>query len=882
MKKSGMSNEQVGRALFGGEHFIKKALGASIGEEDPVSERRMNEVVEHLRSESEGFGRQMVLPTRVGKNRPDPTYVGGAKQVSIGRFAHLTDRLDAIQTVEGAVERIHQFVEKLDPEDQQDLKRLKAKAEQELQDPDVSSAFREVSQAFGAVLRQNVDKMAGHLGEVSARYMGGEYKVAMPQTRIMPKMRELHGAADLSGTAPNQQFRDTVEKMLRNAKPHAAGTEGFDDAVESASKDLFKYIRQQDNRFGEEITEWQGMGVSEGFINRSEAQKVLDKMKERHQAGSEHPNQIVEEATNLQGSAQEDLQRIEDLKKLEIERLRQEIERPGSTSGALGMMTRQPDFQAIGGYEMGRHTALGRQAMYAMGMDPDQINTMSNPLASFSRGEDFDMDFNYRAMLEDPAIAGHMREQANHTPDQLLALHRILEQMDPNSKKVSEGPSTSFSRAGSYEEEIYIDTGKGDQRQRVKTDVRRVTTNVESGAETFDQPVGAYFGYSGSALQAQMSGPEAREAYSLQQSIVGSFGAYSKQGAIQTRQRVNAFNDIMTRMERMIAEEEEARAAASTADTGRAASADVARNATERAFRESFRTPSQVSRLRSMEGNVIQNPWEFMKQTFKDTADAQRAHPNMPFSPLHTATLAEQAITQTAIEKYKKAGALEEAKRLHNISSTLHGNHKGGYQGFDDAMDALLDEEIRGHQVTDYFKGADEEIGRNVTESELEDRARKAFRLQYNRNISMQMIEQAGIATDSYQQFGSSMSVGDTDPAEKVAAGLRQRGQFMGEGGGVQQMQAVMDFLQGDDTQRAMQSFASAENYFQSRIQSIMDRPATYREVHERSRQPPARSEGRRARGARGACRARPDGRSPNRSRRRRARLSRRAAAAGH
>jgi len=202
----------------------------------------------------------------------------------------------------------------------------------------------------------------------------------------------------------------------------------------------------------------------------------------------------------------------------------------------------------------------------------------------------------------------------------------------------------------------------------------------------------------------------------------------------------------------------------------------------------------------------------------------------MPFSPIHTATLAEQAITQTAIEKYKGAGALEDAKRLQNISSTLHGNHRGGYESFDQAMDALLEEDIRGHEITDYFQAAGEEVGDNVTKSELEDRARKAFRLQYNRNVAMDMVEKSGLASGSYEQFGSSMNVGDMGPGEKIAASLNERGQFMGEGGGVQRMQDMLDFLQGEDTNRSLQGFKSAENYFRSRIDSIMERPANYRE----------------------------------------------------
>lgn len=145
-------------------------------------------------------------------------------------------------------------------------------------------------------------------------------------------------------------------------------------------------------------------------------------------------------------------------------------------------------------------------------------------------------------------------------------------------------------------------------------------------------------------------------------------------------------------------------------------------------------------------------------------------------------------------------------------------------------MDALMEEDIRGHEITDYFQAAGERVGDNVSKSELEGRARKAFRLQYNRNVAMDMVEKSGLATGSYEQFGSSMNVGDMGPGEKIAAGLNERGQFMGEGGGVQQMQTALDFLQGERTERSIQGFKSAENYFRSRIDAIMERPASYKE----------------------------------------------------
>lgn len=202
---------------------------------------------------------------------------------------------------------------------------------------------------------------------------------------------------------------------------------------------------------------------------------------------------------------------------------------------------------------------------------------------------------------------------------------------DPPGRPL-DGVQQKHRRGGDlHRHRLCIDTGKGKQRQRVKEgekitgSYRRVTTNVESGTETFDDPIGAEFAYSGtedspsSALEAQLSSPEAREAYALQQSVVGAFGAYSKQGAVQTRQQTNAFSDIMTRMEKQLQRDEMLEAHRQPNATARATPQQlkqaeveappttngVRRTLREGAYREAFRTPSHVDQLRSMEGDAI-------------------------------------------------------------------------------------------------------------------------------------------------------------------------------------------------------------------------------------------------------------------------------------
>lgn len=823
LEEAGLSNERIGRALAGGDHFIESALTHGI--EDPEEAERVKDLVNYVRSgEDKGFGGNILMRTLTGEDRPNIDAMGGGVQrASIGRFQDLLESTEAIATVQQSIKRIKQEAEKLDPQKTADQQKLKDIVRQEIEQ--TMGAFQEVEQLFAHTLKESVDHVGQQMEEYAGRYLGGEYSIAEPQTQVLPNLRTLTETAQFGkGEGPSEAFVDEVKNLARKNQPRAAETENFDKNVRAAAEDIYSYLSEQHRNYGEQYHKYQGFGVGEGFLSRGKAQKVLEQMKVSHKntdfGALQDDLEPVTEPTNLQGDAQERLRevateqqgRIDNLKEsaeLEKRIAQQEVKQPGSTPGILTINARQPDFTMLAGYETGRMSVMGDEAMSFLGMEPDQVHMMSNPLTTWSRREDFDFDLNYMATIGDTAVSAMMREtRAKGMPEQIALLHQVVEGVGDDLRGSGEAQLSREGPAASYDthQTEYNDIqGVGDN----PVTAQRVTTPFYTGDEGFDEPIAGMFGFSGQAREAVSSAEEARRAYALQQSIVGQFGAYSKQGAVQTMQRETDFMNAMSQM-------------VETAKSREGTSS----------FAGMFEAPrDKVDQLKNMTGEKqMTDGWEFMKQTLKDVEAARQGLGGTAvFDPLHAAALAESEIAQgVAIEKYKSGDPQRQARRMDDILKTLHGNHRGGYSGFDEAMDALLDEEFGGMQVQDFFVRPEEARNAALSQEQVQktarQRARRAFRLQYNMNVSMQMLADQGISGDYLSRYANVAQ-------SQVPMDQKLQQVF---GGGASSLatetpEAAAQAL-GADTQQQIERFFASESQRVSMLESTIGRPSTYEE----------------------------------------------------
>lgn len=818
MEQAGISKDKIGRTLAGGEHFIESALTHGI--EDPEEADRVRDLVQYIRSgEDKGFGGNMLMRTLTGEDRPNVDELGGGVQrASIGRFQDLLESTEAIATVQESIRRIREKAKDMDPDDPADQRSLRSIVQQEIEQK--MGAFQEVEQLYAHTLKESVNHVTQQMEEMSGRLMGGEYSIAEPQTQILPNIQRLTETAQFGeGDGPGEAFTEEVRNLARKNQPRAAGTEKFNEAVDRAAKDIYDYLEGQHRNYGTQYHKYQGFGVGEGFLARSKAQRIAEQMRVSHKntdfGALQDDLEPVAEGTNLQGQAQERVQNLEEKSELEVRLAQQEVQQPGSTPGILTINARQPDFTMLAGYETGRMSVMGDEAMQFMGMAPDQVHMMSNPLTTWSRREDFDFDLNYMAAISDSSVSAMMREtRAKGMPEQIALLHQVVEgaggglRGSGESQLSREGPVASYD---THQTEYNDIQGAGDE----PITAQRVTTPFYSGDEGFDEPVAGMFGFSGQAREAVSSQEEARRAYALQQSIVGQFGAYSKQGAVQTMQRETAFMDAMTQM-------------IETAERNEGA---------HQSFSNMFKAPrDKAEQLESVAGRKqMGDAWEFMKQTMKD-AEAARSGAlgdTGVFDPLHTAALAESEIAQgVAIEKYKSGDPQRQARRMNDILKTLHGKHRGSFSGFDEAMDALLDEEFGGMQVQDFFKRPDEVTDETIPEAQLNktarQRARRAFRLQYNMNTSMQMLADQGISSDYLSDFAN-VAQSQIPTSQKLEQAV---------GGGAQTLQtdlpqAVAGAL-GPDTRQNVDRFFASQSQRESLLESTIGRPSTYEEQARR------------------------------------------------
>lgn len=329
-----------------------------------------------------------------------------------------------------------------------------------------------------------------------------EFAESMKAVAQVETAVERIAALGSSGTVTDE-FTSLVERMAKNANPELTGAR-LKGVVGRASEDLALYVKGQRARYGRSVYEWQGFGATEGFLAREAAQGTVEGMREARLAYErEMPSALQEmfgdafEGADLKAAAE-----------AEYRMARQELSRPGSTSGVLTINARQPDFTMLAGYEFGRMTILGSDAMRALGMDPAQVHMMSSPLSMWSRREDYDYDLNFMATVDDPAVAHMLRvTKAQAGAEQMATLFHVL---NKGTSPIREGQMTKTARHEAMNRfMVREETFKGPGGEAHT--VRRVTTPLIETDQFMEDPVEALFGFRGPALGEMMGTGAARE-----------------------------------------------------------------------------------------------------------------------------------------------------------------------------------------------------------------------------------------------------------------------------------------------------------------------------------------------------------------------------------
>jgi hypothetical protein len=779
LRKSGVSEKMVSRTLMG-DFAIKRATSQFVGDLDQQERERVEGLIDYLRqSEETGPGLSMYFPTKTGSHRPNMEMEDGVTRAGVGQWADLADKLghaaeepgagvtDSIGKIRSAVKRIHDTAEELKGRgiDLQTSKAARRKLrqvyEEEFAQAVDSGAFTEVEEFFAKTLQQGARSLVSQMAEMEGTYLGGEYKLAAPQVDMARTFDQLSGAFDPEG-GPSDQFREQVKDLVERNHPEKAraNTNRFDDIVDEVAGDLHQYMKTQTSEYGDAFNKWRGMGVGEGFIARSKAEKVAEAMRTSHQGWERELARQAEsgEPTNLQAQAQKRLRDIKDLEgvggpieasQAELALTQKEARKPGSTPGILAMNVRQPDFTATGGYEMSRLTALGDETIRALGGDPEHIHTVSHPLASWSRKEDFDFDLNYMATIDD-TVAAHLqrRTRAQSMPADLANLWQIMEEAGrrtgPEGRLSEDGGPLITDHFETSQQTVSVEVPDGEGGSKtVDFTSTRVTSDFE-GDQTFTDGVEQFFSSPGMALRAAGSGKQARTAYALQKSIVGQFGAFAKKGAIQTRQRLGAFDDLMSRLV-----EERENLASRFGEVSGELTGETAQGKADRAFRAMFNRPTA--------GDLGEDPrdaWTFMKDAYARMEGKSDA--------LQKVALAEMEITQSiAIEKYKSGDPQQLARKMNSVIRTLHGNPQGGYKGFEDAFSALMEDS----DIRDNLPFTPENLfgEPGMPRDQRMERAREAFKLQHDMHQSMRIARQAGIGSD--YAHAANVPAGEIDAA---------------------------------------------------------------------------------------------------------------------
>ena len=850
MKESGMSSRMLDQVFLGDEDSVVRQIMEKEKGEDGMSERQVRNMVRTARQmHGDGAGAQVLIPTRTGALAPTEDQRGKSpdgervRRANVQAVAQLADLLGDKHSMDGAdvpgpiqqlnrsVQAIHREAEAIREAEAQRLgqdvtmedalstarakKRMRQVIRAEVQNDITSHNLMEAEDFFGTTLRQSMTMLMKQMEDMDGTYLGGEFKISSTQVRFEDKFRGLAGATEahqgmsqravteMIEEGPTKAFRSEVESMLREASPRQVGTEMFDRRLDTASKDLFKYIVQQEADFGGDVHRWRGMGVDEGFISRENARQATQNMISQQEGFDRLDNKTTSKTDRAERRAMDNIKEFTQGARNEIAMAQQELNRPGSTLGLLFGTARFPDFQNLGGYGMSRMSVLGSEALRVLGADPNHVHAFSHPLSAEMRYEDFDFDLNYLFAIDDAHAAATIREtRATQETNNLMNISRLLQEVrNPELFGVEGGHIDAIERET---DTISVD-GRSVSAQRL--------TSKFGGDDVFGDNSLSFMAAPGMALDAVQRDDLARKNYALQKAIVGQMGAYAKQGALNTRIQGTAYTDAMTRLvqqeERMIEAELQQRT------QGR----DLTKAGQKRVKQE---VEGDVSRyFDSIFGKSEHkqgSSWEGMKSTFQRYGEMLERGGFMGHD-LHAVAITDSLITENvAIYKYKSGRAESMSSHINNIMQTLHGNHSGGFESFDEAFDALMDDpDVRENTMVKVERLFGDYDG---TQEEKMERAREGYRLRYDQHRAMRNIASVGIE-NTYQTRAANINASDIDVTSAMAASSpRLMDGHTSQHLSTQAVKAVAEGLEGHEFQSNMSDFFATSSWH---TQSLAD-----------------------------------------------------------
>ena len=830
LKEMGVSDKELSRLMLSND-AAKEALKQQLYDDDNLARAEVDRVVDYITDRSGGSGLPKIfLETRTGASRPQQEQLGGGvTKTNVRQWAQLADRMDpegmdAFRTLREAVQEIHDLAQNLDLEKKEDKRKLLNKYNQVFRNAAQDGTMTEAQDFYAGTIRKAATGLVSQLKEAQGRYFGGQYKLSANPLDLQKSFLKM-------ANARGGNFDEAVEQIVKDRYLNLADAnpEKFETITSQAKEELKAYIDGQMNRHGQQagsltmddIAKWQGMGVGEGFIGADGAKKALESMRndllayqsghfsdssDASQRAMERLDSVIRESDSFSG-----VDSIEDLTKREIAILEKELETPGSTSGMIAMTVRQPDFTAAGGYEMSRLTVFKDATLRALGKNPSQMHLTSNPLIAWSRKGDFDYDLDFMTLMDSGMVAGMAREtRAQTMPIHMVNLFRAMESADSRrlqrgdtgTQSLAEGPDgpvseNAVSRIDVREESFDVQV---DGQTHTLTQTRVATPISDTADNVFGDSLSAFFAAPGMAINAAMQGRQARSAYALQQSIVGAFGAYAKQGAIKTRQRNSAFNSLMTRLTEMTGDGPDQFTERQMNEFFNAIPGNDATATNDGAFTKMLKTFNQVSNSRNMSSA------KYGKANVGDL--------------LHMAALTEMEITQAvAIEKYKTGDAQRVSRRVNEVMQALHGNYSNDIQSFDDAWKAFTtDKEIAQNlpfDVDQFFSG----FGGERSSMEM---AREAFQLQHDMNVAVRQAKKAGIGTN-YMVDAAGVEPEDIDPGQRLAlADDDALDATMASDGTAAAARSVGNVLKGMDP-AAVREFMALQKEHNARLAAILE-----------------------------------------------------------
>lgn len=856
MTEAGVSEETLNRVFLGGEEsVVQQVMQGERSKQDPMSERQVRNMVrtaQKMHGDSGSQGAKVILPTRTGALAPTEDVRGKGpdgqrvKRANVQAAAELADLLgelpgsntgapSPIEQLNQSVQAIHREAEAIRQAESQargeevsledalatekGKRRMKHMIRKQVQNDVTSHNLIEAEDMYGTMLRQSATLMVKQMEDLDGTYLGGEFKISSTQVRFENDFAALARASDASADigegavkqlikdGPNDAFTAEVRSMMRRHRPQEVGTEKFKKKTTAAADDLYKYVVQQQADFGEDVHRWRGMGVDEGFVSRENARKATQNMIAQQEGFDRLDMKTTSKSDRADRRALDEMKEFAEGAKREVNMAKQELARPGSTLGLLFGTARFPDFQNLGGFGMSRMSVLGGDAMRALGADPNHIHAFTHPLSAEMRYEDFDYDLNYLFAIDDAHAAATIREtRATQETNNLMNIHRLLEEVRNPELFGLEGGNID---AISEETDTVTVRGETVSAQRL--------TSPFGGDDTFGDNVLSFFASKGMALDAVQREDLATKNYALQKAIVGQMGAYAKQGALNTRIQGNAFTDAMTRLvkqeERMVEEEMKQRMGGQ----------DMSTAARKRMKQEVEGDVSSYFDSIFGKGEEQQgSTWEGMKSTYNRYGEMLERGGFMG-NDMHAVAITDTLITENiAIYKYKSGRAESMSAHVNNIMQTLHGNHSGGFESFDEAFDALMDDpDVRENTMVkverlfgDYDGDAEEKI----------ERAREAYRLRYDKERAMRSIAGVGIE-DTYKTRAANINPSDVDITSAIAMGSKDlmRGNTAAHLHS-KTVDAVAESLDGTALQQNMQEFFATSSWHTQNLADITPR----------------------------------------------------------